>query len=33
MVSKKKSPKKLKKVPLKNVKNLTVSHVDWVGKI
>jgi hypothetical protein len=29
MASKKKAPKKLKKVPLKNVKNLTM-HKGWI---
>jgi hypothetical protein len=30
MASKKKAPKKLKKVPLKNIKNLTTSRKTWV---
>jgi len=30
MASKRKSAKKLKKVPLKNVKNLTVSSEKWI---
>lgn len=33
MASKKKSPKKLKKVPLKSVKSLTLSHVSWIQKV